>query len=186
MEWARGRFDSTQVDQMKDTVTLVDHEDNVIGPISKVEAHLMTNLDTNKPIPPHRAFSLFLFNSKNELLLQQRSLKKVTFPGLWTNTCCSHPRHNPRELDVDPSEGNFRGIKRAVARRTAFELGTDEGVVHKVGAKNEDDKLSDLHIVKRILYFAKDGAKQTKKGKPMFGEYELDYIVFAKREDKLF
>lgn len=38
----------------------------------------------------HRAFSVFLFNSRNELLLQQRAASKITFPGVWTNTCCSH------------------------------------------------------------------------------------------------
>jgi isopentenyl-diphosphate Delta-isomerase len=74
-----------------DTVTLVDENDNVIGPASKVDAHLRVLLEKN--MVPHRAFSLLLFNSQNELLLQQRSLKKITFPGMWTNTCCSHPRH---------------------------------------------------------------------------------------------
>jgi isopentenyl-diphosphate Delta-isomerase len=61
-----------------DTVTQVDEEDNVIGPMSKVDAHLRELLNKNKV--PHRAFSLFLFNTKNELLLQQRSDKKITFP----------------------------------------------------------------------------------------------------------
>ena len=53
---------------MKDSVTLVDENDNVLGPISKVEAHLRSNVE-GKSLSPHRAFSLFLFNSKNELLL---------------------------------------------------------------------------------------------------------------------
>jgi isopentenyl-diphosphate delta-isomerase len=50
--------------------------------------HLMTNI--NKGLL-HRAFSVFLFNERNELLLQQRADEKITFPGYWTNTCCSHP-----------------------------------------------------------------------------------------------
>jgi isopentenyl-diphosphate delta-isomerase len=45
----------------------------------------------------HRAFSVFLFNSENKLLLQQRAASKITFPKVWTNTCCSHPLygHSP-------------------------------------------------------------------------------------------
>jgi len=47
----------------------------------------------------HRAFSVFLFNEENELLLQQRAASKITFPMMWTNTCCSHMLHSPEELD---------------------------------------------------------------------------------------
>jgi isopentenyl-diphosphate Delta-isomerase len=50
----------------------------------------------------HRAFSVFIFNSKGELLLQQRASEKITFPDYWTNTCCSHPLYTPDEL---PEEG---------------------------------------------------------------------------------
>tara|TARA_B110000285_G_C14838073_1_gene474058 strand:- start:248 stop:592 length:345 start_codon:yes stop_codon:yes gene_type:complete len=111
---------------MQDSVTLVDVNDNVLGPISKVEAHLRTNLD--KGLSPHRAFSLFLFNSKNELLLQQRSDKKVTFPSLWTNSCCSHPRHIPSELESS-IDNNYLGLKRAAVRRSGFELGIEEDLL---------------------------------------------------------
>ena len=52
--------------------------------MEKMEAHINPTL--------HRAFSIFIFNSKNEMLLQQRALSKYHTPGLWTNTCCSHPR----------------------------------------------------------------------------------------------
>ena len=103
-----------------DTVTQVDENDNVIGPMSKVDAHLRLLLDKN--MVPHRAFSLFLFNTRGELLLQQRSPKKITFPKMWTNTCCSHPRHVEAELN----QTNYEGIKRAAIRRSAFELGINE------------------------------------------------------------
>lgn len=46
----------------------------------------------------HRAFSVFLFDSQNRLLLQQRATEKITFPDMWTNTCCSHPLNTPSEL----------------------------------------------------------------------------------------
>ncbi len=65
-------------------VILVDKQDNPIGLMEKHAAHIEPHL--------HRAFSIFLFNSKGELLIQQRALSKYHSPGLWTNTCCSHPR----------------------------------------------------------------------------------------------
>eukprot|EP00347_Sterkiella_histriomuscorum_P015204 403357917 len=65
------KFDETQVVQMQDMITLVDENDNVIGPISKLDAHFKTehSLISNPQRLPHRAFSLLLFNSRDELLL---------------------------------------------------------------------------------------------------------------------
>lgn len=68
---------------MEDKVILVDAADRVVGTMDKIEAHLKGAL--------HRAFSVFIFNVKNELLLQQRALEKYHSGGKWTNTCCSHP-----------------------------------------------------------------------------------------------
>jgi isopentenyl-diphosphate delta-isomerase len=65
-------------------VILVDHNDQEIGVMEKMEAHRLGLL--------HRAFSVILFNNHNEILLQQRAFSKYHSPGLWTNTCCSHPR----------------------------------------------------------------------------------------------
>ncbi len=64
-------------------VLLVNEDDEVIGRKEKIEAHKLGLL--------HRAFSIFVFNSKSELLIQKRALKKYHSPGLWSNTCCSHP-----------------------------------------------------------------------------------------------
>ncbi len=69
---------------MLEEVILVDEHDNEIGLMEKMEAHEKALL--------HRAFSVFVFNKKGELLLQQRALHKYHSGGLWTNTCCSHPR----------------------------------------------------------------------------------------------
>ena len=126
--------------------------------MSKVDAHLRVLLKQN--MVPHRAFSLLLFNSRNELLLQQRSLKKITFPGMWTNTCCSHPRHTKEELVPE----GFIGVKRAAIRRANFELGIP------MEALSTDD----LQVGSRILYYA--------NGCDNFAEYELDYIIFAKKD----
>lgn len=67
-------------------VVLVDENDKELGEMEKLEAHQCGAL--------HRAFSVFVFNTKGEILLQRRAAHKYHSPGLWTNTCCSHPRPN--------------------------------------------------------------------------------------------
>lgn len=67
-------------------VITVDEKDNPIGIEEKLKAHLDGKL--------HRAFSIFVFNSKGELMLQKRDKNKYHSGGLWSNTCCSHPRPN--------------------------------------------------------------------------------------------
>ena len=83
-------------------VILVDVDDCEIGLMEKMEAHKQAVL--------HRAFSVFLFNSQGKMLLQQRALTKYHSAGLWTNTCCSHPR---------PGET----LENAVSRRLMEEMG---------------------------------------------------------------
>jgi isopentenyl-diphosphate delta-isomerase len=77
---------------MKEKVILVDKNDNELGTMEKQEAHVKGLL--------HRAFSVFIFNDKNELLLQRRAVNKYHSGGLWTNTCCSHPRQNEKTEDA--------------------------------------------------------------------------------------
>lgn len=77
---------------MMEELILVDANDQEIGVMEKMEAHEKGLL--------HRAFSILLFNPKGELLLQQRALEKYHSPGLWTNTCCSHPRPKERTEDA--------------------------------------------------------------------------------------
>ena len=73
-------------------VILVDKTDHQIGEMEKQEAHIKGLL--------HRAFSIFIFNSKGEVLLQQRALHKYHSGGLWTNTCCSHPRNGETTIQA--------------------------------------------------------------------------------------
>lgn len=73
-------------------VVLVDEQDNEIGSMEKMEAHQKGLL--------HRAFSVFIFNTKGELLLQQRAASKYHSPLKWTNTCCSHQRKNEPTIDA--------------------------------------------------------------------------------------
>lgn len=65
-------------------VILVDENDHMIGTAEKIAAHKNPKL--------HRAFSIFVFNSRGELLIQKRAANKYHCPGLWANTCCGHPR----------------------------------------------------------------------------------------------
>lgn len=65
-------------------IILVNENDEPVGTMEKMEAHRKALL--------HRAFSVFIFNSRGELLLQQRAKEKYHSAGLWTNACCSHPR----------------------------------------------------------------------------------------------
>jgi isopentenyl-diphosphate delta-isomerase len=85
-------------------VILVDENDNEMGTMEKMEAHQKGVL--------HRAFSVLIFNSHGDLLIQRRSNEKYHSAGLWTNTCCSHPR---------PGES----IQVAAQRRLKEEMGID-------------------------------------------------------------
>ena len=73
-------------------VILVDENDNQLGLMEKIEAHEKALL--------HRAFSVFILNDNKQLLLQKRALNKYHSPGLWTNTCCSHPRDGESVIDA--------------------------------------------------------------------------------------
>merc|ERR1712130_477458 len=88
--------DPSQKQFFDEPLILVDEGDLIHGQISKVEAHLKCGVGGVAPL--HRAFSLFHFDQSKRLLLQKRSEVKVTFPGLWTNSCCSHPLYNLSEM----------------------------------------------------------------------------------------
>jgi len=74
-------------------VVLVDENNKVLGTAGKLETH-------NASTPLHRGFSVFLFNKKGYLLLQQRSKLKKTFPLVWANSCCGHPKLNESNIDA--------------------------------------------------------------------------------------
>jgi len=76
---------SRQVSFDDENLILVDDQDNVIGHESKDNVHRGSGL-------LHRAFSIFLFNGPDRVLLHRRSVQKRLWPGFWTNSCCSHPR----------------------------------------------------------------------------------------------
>lgn len=110
--------DAEQASLMAEAVIQVAENDRIIGPISKLKAHQGTGFF-------HRAFSVLLFNTKGQMLLQQRSGEKVTFPNVWANACCSHPLHSPDEMD----EEGAMGVKRAAVRKLEQELGIDPSTI---------------------------------------------------------
>ena len=86
-----------------DFVILVNKNDKKIGLMPKMEAHKKGAL--------HRAFSVFIFNNKNELMIQKRNINKYHSPGLWTNTCCSHQKDG---------ESNISAGKRRLLEEMGF------------------------------------------------------------------
>lgn len=113
---------------MIENVILVDVNDNELGIMEKMKAHEQGLL--------HRAFSVFVFNSKGEILLQQRNKNKYHSGGLWSNTCCSHPR---------PGEK----IHDAANRRLMEEMGMKANLSHAFSFvyKSElDNKLTEHEL----------------------------------------
>lgn len=94
---------------IEEKVILVNEEDQQIGLMGKMEAHEKGLL--------HRAFSVFILNDKNELMLQQRAKHKYHSPLLWTNTCCSHQREN---------ETNIAAGQRRLQEEMGFEVPLSE------------------------------------------------------------
>ena len=113
---------------------MVDESDAVKGFETKRDCHLKANIIEHGML--HRAFSVFLFNKKGDLLMQKRSDKKITFPGYITNSCCSHPLHNDEELE----EYNNIGIRKAAKRRLSYELGIP-GMCCKHSGSGEEKKI---------------------------------------------
>ncbi len=98
---------------VEDFVILVDEHDHELGIMEKMEAHVKGEL--------HRAFSIFIFNADNELLIHKRAASKYHSGGLWTNTCCSHPK--PGESTEDAATRRLQeemGISGEMAVKFSF------------------------------------------------------------------
>lgn len=124
---------------MNDVLILVDEQDKEIGKEEKIDAHRKGLL--------HRAFSLFVYDSKsNKMLIQQRAINKYHSGGLWTNACCSHPRKG-------------EDLNTAVYRRTIEELG--------VSIPKADYEIGKIKECGKFTY-RKDFGELT--------EYEIDHV----------
>ena len=110
------KLDSSQLEMMKEMCLVVDENDKVIDSVSKIDCHRGKGIR-------HRAFSVLIFDSEDRLLMQQRSIEKITFPGIWANSCCSHP------LDIEnENEDEIEGVIHASKRKMFQELGIPEEV----------------------------------------------------------
>lgn len=153
-------INSVQEQSLKESCLLVDSNDRVIGSASKRVCHRVIH----GHIPLHRAFSVFLFNTRRELLLQKRSSTKITFPSCFTNTCCSHPLIDFEDETVE--EGAL-GIKLAAIRR----------LNHELGVSKKEIIPEDIKYLTRIIYKS--------LGDGVWGEHEIDYVLFIKKDVKV-
>ena len=111
----------------------------------------------------HRAFSVFLFRpSDGRLLMQKRAIEKITFPDMWTNTCCSHPLAIRQEL---VEEGTL-GIRRAAQRK----------LYHELGIHNAQVPLDGFVYVTRIHYLAPSSG--------IWGEHESNQVLLNRYFDE--
>ncbi|KAL0234957.1 hypothetical protein GEMRC1_001539 [Eukaryota sp. GEM-RC1] len=141
--------DPSQERYLEEELILVDENDVPIGTATKRAAHLIASMQL------HRAFSLFLFDSNNRLLMQKRAPNKATFPEIWANTCCSHP------LDVTNEKNGHSGVVNAIHRKLQHELGIRSGTLCN----------SMMFPLTRILYKAHSNE--------YWGEHELDHCVIG-------
>lgn len=143
--------DDEQSIMMAEAVILVDESDNELGYASKVESHHDHGL-------LHRAFSVLLFNENNELLLQKRADSKVTFPGVWANSCCSHPLYSDLEREIKDN----LGVKRAAVRKLDQEL----------GIQSEQLPIDSFHFITKMMYSSRMDEDWI--------EREIDHVLMIK------
>ncbi|KAG8713540.1 isopentenyl-diphosphate delta-isomerase idi1 [Ceratobasidium sp. 423] len=148
-------YDPEQSRLMDERCIVVDENDKPIGALDKKTCHLMKNIDKGLL---HRAFSAFVFRpSDGALLLQQRATEKITFPDMWTNTCCSHPLDDFEEEKV---EENQHGVRVAASRK----------LEHELGIPRSQTPIDGFQYLTRIHYLAPSNGP--------WGEHEVDYILF--------
>lgn len=161
-------YDPEQSRLMDERCILVDENDKAIGAMDKKTCcdlvilisyhwlislfsvgHLMENINRGLL---HRAFSAFIFQpSDGKLLLQQRASEKITFPDMWTNTCCSHPLDDFEEEKVEEEQ---LGVKAAASRK----------LEHELGIPQTETPIDQFQYLTRIHYLAPSNG--------MWGEHE--------------
>ena len=145
-----GKHDPAQSEMMEEMCLLVDKEDNVIGTKSKLECHFAEG-------HRHRAFSVVIMNNNGEMLVQQRSKEKITFPGVWANACCSHPLNVSNENTSD-SEGVINAARRKLE--------------HELGILMSETENWDFNFLGRFEYQCRWDDDWIEK--------EIDHILFVK------
>ncbi|EUC66779.1 isopentenyl-diphosphate delta-isomerase [Rhizoctonia solani AG-3 Rhs1AP] len=153
------KYDPEQSRLMDERCIVVDENDRAIGALDKKTCHLMKNINEGLL---HRAFSAFVFRpSDGALLLQQRATEKITFPDMWTNTCCSHPLDDFEEEKI---EENQLGVRVAASRK----------LEHELGIPKSQTPVDGFQYLTRIHYLAPSNG--------LWGEHEVDYILFMSED----
>eukprot|EP00762_Andalucia_godoyi_P007464 ANDGO_07794.mRNA.1 Isopentenyl-diphosphate Delta-isomerase len=156
-------WDGTQTQESlldSESVILVDENDAPIGCASKKISHIMDNINNGML---HRAFSVLLFSSDlSKTLLHYRSKDKITFPGVVTNACCSHPLFN---LESEREEEGHRGVIRAAIRK----------LEHELGIPTSTFAIEDFQFMTRVHYVGVSDAK--------WGEHEIDHVMILVCKD---
>ncbi len=122
----------------KEFVVLVDKQNNIIGRKEKLQAHIDGDL--------HRAFSVLVFNSKKELLIQKRADSKYHCPGKWANTVCSHPREGERTQNA---------AHRRLVEEMGFDCSLKKGFKFQYRAKFDNGLIE--NEIDRIFFGKYDG-----------------------------
>lgn len=159
-----------QIRLMEELCIVLDYNDTPIGAGTKKLCHLMDNINAGLL---HRAFSVFLFNDDGKLLLQKRADEKITFPNMWTNTCCSHPLCVKSEL----GPGNYNMLSSAVeGAKTAAQ----RKLFHELGIHARDCPIDKFQFLTRIHYKSISGGEDSK-----WGEHEVDYILILQTKNDI-
>ncbi|CAG2055950.1 unnamed protein product [Timema podura] len=151
-------LDPLQEASLEERCITVNEKDHAIGNATKRECH---QVGKNGQLILHRAFSVFIFNSKGDLLLQRRSPQKITFPDCYTNACCSHPLY---DLEAEREERGASGVRKAAQRR----------LQHELGIPPQEATPESFHYLTRIHYQAGNSGQ--------WGEHEIDYIMILHRD----
>ncbi|CUM63013.1 uncharacterized protein PRCAT00000575001 [Priceomyces carsonii] len=168
--------DEEQIRLMDELCIVLDYYDKPVGAGTKKLCHLMENINGGLL---HRAFSVFLFNEDGKLLLQQRADKKITFPGMWTNTCCSHPLCVSSELGIssERATGNLNNLPTAIE---GAKIAAQRKLEHELGIPASDSPIERFQYLTRIHYKSASGGESSK-----WGEHEIDYILILKTKNNI-
>ncbi|ODV78396.1 Isopentenyldiphosphate isomerase [Suhomyces tanzawaensis NRRL Y-17324] len=168
--------DSEQIKLMDELCIVLDNDDRPVGAGTKKTCHLLSNINEGLL---HRAFSVFLFNEDGKLLLQQRADEKITFPAMWTNTCCSHPLCVPSELGVSGEPGSTDDINSLANAVQGAKVAAQRKLEHELGIPAGDAPLADFTYLTRIHY------KSASADSKQWGEHEIDYILILKTKNDI-
>ncbi|CAK7894157.1 isopentenyl-diphosphate delta-isomerase [[Candida] anglica] len=163
--------DEEQIKLMEELCIILDNDDKPVGAGTKKLCHIMDNINEGLL---HRAFSVFSFNEDGKLLLQQRADEKITFPSMWTNTCCSHPLCVSSELGITAPEGtnDLNDLDTAIA---GAKVAAQRKLEHELGIPIKDSPFEAFQYLTRIHYKSASGDETSK-----WGEHEIDYILIIR------